>query len=380
MAYRHDRDLEFMDRATHDDLQNLVYVLTHDPKDGETRWTEELSSKLKGCDDHHYRWQDIAGELQCFGGDTFANMFRGGKGVEYRELLCDICDVCKIKYDKKATNIEDIENALVSSHLGKMWESWDRKSRSYVMAISRFFVAPGQINRYAYASAILSSAMPTMLSTGLLGGGITSLMLAQMTTGIATASVTRLGATALTSSLGMSTFTLIAPRLVGLVIPATTLFSLLTIGLSFSGPAYRVTLPACLAVAELRKKAALTPREILRMKKLEEIIRKMQESLEKVKANENKIISMYIFAYQVMLHFNFNDDESLKAIIFGLTNFNIITDEEIGKRKNISLDQSITNAKDAGYSKAELANTVMAVGELGEIQERDLTRFIDSYL
>ena len=72
MAYRYDEDLKFMDRARHEDLQGLVYVLTHDPKDGETRWTEELNSKLAGCRDHHDRWHDIAGELQCFGGDTFA--------------------------------------------------------------------------------------------------------------------------------------------------------------------------------------------------------------------------------------------------------------------------------------------------------------------
>lgn len=378
MAYRHDRDLEFMDRAKHEDLQNLVFVLTHDPKDGETRWTEELSSKLKGCDDHHFRWQEIAGELQCFGGDTIANMLRGGKGVEYRELLCDVCDVYKVKYDKKALNIEDIENQLVASTFGMLWKNWDSKSRSYIMAISTFFGSPGQFNGNIITSAIRSPALPAVFSAGILGNGLLSVMISQLTTGFATASAAGLGAAAAFS--GMSIFALVAPRLAGLFIPATTLFSLLTAALSLSGPAYRVTLPACLAVAALRKKAAMSPREILRVQKLEEIIRKLQAALLKVRSSEEKVISLYVFAYQVMRHFGFDDDESLKGIVFGMADRNMTSDNDLEAKKNVSLEQALANVRSAGSTNEDLANIVMVVGELGDISEEQLRDFIDRYL
>lgn len=378
MAYRHDRDLEFMDRAKHEDLQNLVSVLTHDPQDGETRWTEELSSKLKGCDDYHFRWQDIAGELQCFGGDTIANMLRGGKGVEYRELLCDVCGVCHVMYDKKALNIEDIENQLMSSTLGKMWEKWNASSRSYIMAISSFFAPHGQLNGNIITNAICSPTLPKVFSAGLSSNSLFPFMMAQLTAGFATASAAGRGATAALS--GMSIFALLAPRLAGLFIPATTLFSLLTAALSLSGPAYRVTLPACLAVAELRKKVAMTPREILRAQKLEEIIRKLQEALLKVRSSEEKVISLYVFAYQVMRQFSLDIDELLKGIIFGMAELNMTSDNDLEAKKNVSLEQALANARSAGNSREDLANMVMVVGELGDISEDQLKAFIDRYL
>ena len=42
MAYRTDSDLEFLSQCSDEDLNDLVYCLTHD-KDGSTRFTEELT-------------------------------------------------------------------------------------------------------------------------------------------------------------------------------------------------------------------------------------------------------------------------------------------------------------------------------------------------
>jgi len=43
MAYRYDEDLEFLENIKSEDLDDLVYCLTHD-KDGEIRFTEELTA------------------------------------------------------------------------------------------------------------------------------------------------------------------------------------------------------------------------------------------------------------------------------------------------------------------------------------------------
>lgn len=109
MAYREDVDLEFLSRATHEELKMIADLLIYDPKDGETRWTEELKSKLQYCTDYRIAWQEIAGELQCFGANTLSTMFRLGKGVTYREILCDCCDILKVNYNKKFS-VSAIEN------------------------------------------------------------------------------------------------------------------------------------------------------------------------------------------------------------------------------------------------------------------------------
>ena len=53
MAYRDDMDLEFLAKATHEELEYIVNLLVYDPKDGKKRYTEELSKKLRNCTDYH---------------------------------------------------------------------------------------------------------------------------------------------------------------------------------------------------------------------------------------------------------------------------------------------------------------------------------------
>jgi hypothetical protein len=58
MAYRNDQNLNFLGEMTSKDLDGLVYCLTHDPKDGKVRLTEELTEsplyKLHHPDHHQY--------------------------------------------------------------------------------------------------------------------------------------------------------------------------------------------------------------------------------------------------------------------------------------------------------------------------------------
>lgn len=93
MAYRYDDDLEFLESCKDEDLKILVNHLTKD-KDGDARFTEELTMNenyKKYYPQHSKYWREIAAEIQCFGGNTFVTMLRGGKGVVYKEVLCDVC-------------------------------------------------------------------------------------------------------------------------------------------------------------------------------------------------------------------------------------------------------------------------------------------------
>ncbi|QTF10684.1 hypothetical protein HC231_05125 [Brenneria izadpanahii] len=67
-------------------------------------------------------WKEIAAEIQCFGGNTFATIARGGKGVLYKEILCDVCDQLKVNYNKKAS-VDLIETNLLMSIMTKELDS-----------------------------------------------------------------------------------------------------------------------------------------------------------------------------------------------------------------------------------------------------------------
>ncbi len=96
MAYRYDRDLEFLKRLSSNDLKDLFNALVYD-KDGTLRMNEELTNsteyKRYGSDYAKYPTR-IAEELQCYGSNTFINFFRD-EGVLYKEILCDACDHLK---------------------------------------------------------------------------------------------------------------------------------------------------------------------------------------------------------------------------------------------------------------------------------------------
>ena len=114
MAYRSDRGLEFLENVSSSDIDALVLVLIKD-KDGDDRITEELTTNdryKRHSPDHHEYWDLVAAEIQCFGANSLVTMFRGGKGVLYKEVLCDTCDKMKVNYNKDAS-VETIEMNLL---------------------------------------------------------------------------------------------------------------------------------------------------------------------------------------------------------------------------------------------------------------------------
>ena len=123
MAYRYDNDLEFLQDLKSEDLSDLVYTLTHD-KDGSPRFTEELTTRdlyKQYFPDHSRYWKDIASEIQCFGANSLATIFRGGEGVEYKEILTDVCSKLKVNFNEYSST-ETIENNLLMKILSDALE------------------------------------------------------------------------------------------------------------------------------------------------------------------------------------------------------------------------------------------------------------------
>lgn len=238
MAYRYDPDLEFLEKLESSDLNDLVYCLTHD-KDGSPRLTEELTTSAlykQHSPDHHQYWELIAAEIQCFGANTFATMFRGGKGVEYREVLMDVCDKMKVNYSKDAS-VERIENNLLLKVLNDALEK----------------MSPEEIRKLAESIGIKSltqftpEAMLGVFQAVFRAGGFKSY---QLTVIVVNAVLKALigrglqfaGGAALTRTIGILT----GP--IGWAITGAWT------ALDIASAAYRVTIPAVIQVAALRQK------------------------------------------------------------------------------------------------------------------------------
>lgn len=238
MAYRYDSDLAFFENLKSTDLNDLVYCLTHD-KDGSVRLTEEITMSdvyKKHNPDHHKYWELIAAEVQCFGANTFATIFRGGKGVLYKEVLMDVCDKMKVNYSKDSST-EKIENNLLMKILTDALEK----------------MTPAELKELAEAVGIKNvSAMNAEAFVGVFqavfrAGGFKSY---QLTLIIVNAILKALIGRGLTFA-GNAALTRTMAVLTG---PIGWVITGLWTAIDIASPAYRVTIPAVIQVAALRQK------------------------------------------------------------------------------------------------------------------------------
>ena len=237
MGYRYDEDLEFLKKLPSKDLDGLVNILVYDT-DGKKRFSEELSKNpkfKKYYPDHQKYIIEILEEIQKFGGNTFANLFRGG-GVYYREILMDVCDKLKVNYNKNSS-VERIENNLLSKILENALDEMSEEERiklakelglknltdftpeTFIGIFQALFRAGG-FQSYQLTVIIANAVLKALIGRGLSFG--------------VNAALTRTMAI-LTGPIGWA---------------ITGLWTAIEI----AGPAYRVTIPVVIEIAALRKK------------------------------------------------------------------------------------------------------------------------------
>jgi uncharacterized protein YaaW (UPF0174 family) len=238
MAYRQDDDLEFLRLMQSENLQDLVYCLTHD-SDGKPRLTEELTNNpqyKKYGNDYHQYWEHIAGEIQCFGANTLATMIRGGKGVKYKEILVDVCDKMKVNYNKKSSTeniernlllkiLEDALEKMKPDELKELAEVIGNKNSNIItkealFAIFQAVFRAGGFKSYQLTLIIVNAVLKTLIGRGLSFGG-----------------------------------NIILTRTMAILVgPIGWAITALWAAIDVAGPAYRVTIPAVILVAALRQK------------------------------------------------------------------------------------------------------------------------------
>jgi len=238
MPYRADKDLDFLGQISSQDLNDLVFCLTHD-RDGKIRWTEQLtvdSAYQQHFPNHHKYWQQIAAEVQLFGGNTIANVFRGGEGVMYRETLMNVCDKVKANYNK-ASNIVVIEQNLLMRILT---DAMDHMTPEELAELAR---ATGT----KHASALTPQALTVVFQAVFRAGGVMSLRLTYIIVNMVAKAILGRGLTLATNTVLLRTVAIITG-------PAGWIATGLWTAFDIASPAYRVTIPAVLHIAVLRQK------------------------------------------------------------------------------------------------------------------------------
>jgi len=236
MAYRLDEGLEFLQYIDDKSLDTLVEILIRD-KDGKLRYTETITNNelyKKHSPNHSKYWEVIAGELQTFGGNTFVNVLRGGKGVLYKEILCDVCDKMKINYNKNA-NIVTIEKNMFMKILE---DSLDQMSEEDLKVVIEEL---GLKTQSFTSEAVMGALQIAIKQSGFMAYKIAVIVANAIAKMILGRGLTFAGNAALTRTIGVFA----GP--IGWVITG------LWTAIDIAGPAYRVTIPSVIQVAFLRQ-------------------------------------------------------------------------------------------------------------------------------
>lgn len=237
MAYREDNDLLFLKEMSSESLNELVDCLIRD-NDGSLRLAEELTnsdSYKAHCPDHSRYWKLIAAELQCFGGNTFATLLRGGKGVLYREVLEDVCKKTKVNFNKNQA-AASLENQLLLKIFGDAVEKMTADERAEFSKLAGLGAA-----KTLSADGLTAAALLAFKAGGFQSYRLTLLVV----NAVSKAMLGRGLALAANASIARALGVISGP--IGWVVTG------LWTAVDVAGPAFRVTLPAVVYVALLRK-------------------------------------------------------------------------------------------------------------------------------
>lgn len=217
------------------DLAILVKYLTID-KDGKTRFAEQLLSDptYKACNgDYTKAWQQIAGELQLFGGDSVVNMLRGN-GILYKEILCDVCNKLKVNYNQKQA-ISQIESYLLQKIISDSWEKMTEAERKELQST------------IGVNSALLGSAGLGAVIAAINMGGFAAYQTAALVANTIAKTIIGKGLQFGANTLLMKSMAVVAGP-IGIAISALMTLS------SISSPAFRVTMPCVIQIAYMRQR------------------------------------------------------------------------------------------------------------------------------
>ncbi|HHP0357919.1 TPA: DUF3944 domain-containing protein [Campylobacter jejuni] len=207
----------------------------------------------------------ILEELQTFGGNTLVNTVRGA-GIFYKEILCDVADKLKVKYDKSA-DVENIEKAILFNSFN---ESLKNLSENDLREIVKDF----SIDINTYTIEFISNAIAKTDNLRLLYQIAMLVVKAiankvAINTAIFTTSSLIAGSGTVSGALG-SAATFLGSRVAGTSAgPIGMIISSIWMIIDIAGSAFRVTVPAVIYIAFLRRQF-LYEKEIIKQMEMEQ--------------------------------------------------------------------------------------------------------------
>jgi len=223
-----DPNLKFLAKCSSNDLSPLVSVITLEggvtcdlycyDESGKTDYREHLGA--------------ICDELRKFGSNTLATLFRGGKGVPYREIVRDVADKVDVAYSG-TDSVEVIEKGIVEKIFVEACKNMTAEQCAEFMTGSGY---------ESYAVGGVSSAAVIELFRQ---GGFSSYKIAVIVANALAQQFLGHGLS-LAMNAGLTKALSILAGPIGIAISA------LWTAIDIAGPAYRVTVPAVAYIGALR--------------------------------------------------------------------------------------------------------------------------------
>ena len=235
-----DYELDFLKACTKEELEPLVgAILGMDDKgniDRSGRFSSELDKKpafTTHFPDHTKYVDEMIEEIQKYGGNSIANAVRG-MGVSYHEVLCDAAEKMKVNFNPAQTT-QTIEDHLLAKVLEDAWEkmSEDEQKKLIEETGNVFGVKVGGIGAGVLIQIIRA-------------GGFKSYQLALIIANAVAKAILGRGLT-------FAGNIYLARLLAVLAGPVGWILTGVWTAFDFASQAYRVTIPACIYIAALRK-------------------------------------------------------------------------------------------------------------------------------
>ncbi|PIE74565.1 MAG: hypothetical protein CSA18_04250 [Deltaproteobacteria bacterium] len=227
--------LPLIRKCSSEELDNLVGYIT--VKGGVSCQLKHLDSFRENYPEHSIYADEIAAEIQKFGGNTIFNIIRKGKGQKYKNIVCDVADHLKLKVDK-TENIEAIEMEILVKVMELSWEKMTAEEKKALLK--------GIINETKDIESHNEFPHKVFHSALLAGGTIISYRLSILIAN-AIAKITLEKGIGIAAGTALSKWVSAFTGVIGVGITAIwTLFD-------FSGPAFRVTIPCVIHIAMLRQ-------------------------------------------------------------------------------------------------------------------------------
>ncbi|UYM63746.1 hypothetical protein N5938_12945 [Pseudomonas aeruginosa] len=243
MSIIHDADLAgVLMSASADDIRLLIDVITDSGK-GRISLSSAICRQLTAAKEGEvgdYERALVAEELTRFGGNSLMNLFRGGSGVSYVELLSDVAS--HVGVSKAGTgDCAQMEMAIIAKvveqSLGRMSEE-DKAT---------FFESLGTSYRSGMGPVALAALIASLSASGMTSYGLAAMVASATMSSLVGRGVAFAGGAAMGRGLAV----LSGP--VGWAITGIwTAFEL-------ASPAYRVTVPCVIQIGHMRQKMLLKP-------------------------------------------------------------------------------------------------------------------------